>query len=617
MKTDMKKNIIAILICIFMIAACAMVIPAVETDISAEEAEASVQITGEAAEKIPAAQPDLSNAVYITVSEGSVYAEKPVSPDQQERQEIDENALAGNGILLYDNVIELGEGTFVISGEFEGQLLVSAGKKHDTVLVLDGFSVNNPDGEALLCKKTNSFTVFLAEGSENNITNGTETEIDEETYKLTADANGGAFHSKTDTVIEGTGTLNIYGYINNGLQCSGNLRILSGNINIIAANNGIKVKNRFECEGGYVKIISGGDGIKAEEEAVEAKDAVIDEESGEVISEAVEAQEAAGEICVNAGTIEIDSFDDGMQALLDLQVNGGEISVNAYGTYRTKGYYSRTRDKTFSAKGLKSGGDLSVNGGQITINSFNDGLHCGQTLTISGGTTYIYCGDDGLHSDIKINITDGAVNIANSYEGIEANQIIIDGGTISVAASDDGMNGNGGSGSFGGSRNSQKKTATDMPNLIINGGNIYVNARGDGLDSNGNLTVNGGYTVVDGPTSDFNGPLDAGSENGGSITITGGLIFAGGASGMAESFGNQSTQPSFQVRTKTKYKQGDTIRILDPEGNEIFSHTPARGGNSITFSYPEMKKDATYILEINEDQFEVKMTGISTRTNLR
>ena len=178
---------------------------------------------------------------------------------------------------------------------------------------------------------------------------------------------------------------------------------------------------------------------------------------------------------------------------------------------------------------------------------------------------------------------------------------------------DDGFNANGGADSFGGpgggpggsrgaqsnSQEAAEETAQDTPNLIINGGNIYVNAVGDGLDSNGNIMVTGGYTVVDGPTSSFNGPLDGGTENGGEILITGGTVFAGGASGMAETFDASSEQCSFLITFPGTYQKGMEILITAADGTELFRHTVASSGNSVVFSCPELVQGETYVLRVD------------------
>ena len=62
--------------------------------------------------------------------------------------------------------------------------------------------------------------------------------------------------------------------------------------------------------------------------------------------------------------------------------------------------------------------------------------------------------DDGIHADNTLVISDGTIDIAKCYEGLEAAAISIDGGAISITASDDGINAADGSSSSGHERRS-------------------------------------------------------------------------------------------------------------------------------------------------------------------
>ena len=48
------------------------------------------------------------------------------------------------------------------------------------------------------------------------------------------------------------------------------------------------------------------------------------------------------------------------------------------------------------------------------------------------GTVNINAGDDGMHGGVYAKIAGGTINISNCYEGIEAQKIYIDDGTIDI-----------------------------------------------------------------------------------------------------------------------------------------------------------------------------------------
>ena len=575
--------------------------------IDAEEAMANAGIEPES---IRADQIDQENAIRIEFAEGTIEGSK-------NGKKLNSGKLKKEGIVLEDSLLTLEEGVFILSGVFDGQIQVKAGKKSETVLILDGICLQTNQGAAISCEKTASLVILLKENTENTIICGDEIEINEECINLTSETTGGAIYSKADTVITGKGSLKVYGYINNGIHVTKTLTIDSGNIDITAVKNGIKAKDSYIGEGGNISISSGNDGIQAKEEGIQAQEEIINEESGEIEQEAQEAIEATGTVTIHGGRYTIASYNDGIEAQLDITIDGGYLSIGATGTYNSKGSYSRTHNKTFSAKGLKSAGTLTINGGTTVVKSYSDALNSDELMTVNDGILSLYCGDDGLHSETEIVINGGTINISNSYEGIEAKTINVNDGSITIFAWDDGMNassaGFGGFGSRGGTSGNR-----ELPNLNINGGDVYINANGDGVDSNGNLTVTGGRLVVDGPTDSMNGALDSGTESGGTLTISGGLAFAGGASGMAECFNSKSEQNSFiALLNGGGYKQGSQIKVTDPDGNVLFEHTAASAGTSIVFSCPELQIDETYLLTIDDVDYEVTLTGTSTRVTLK
>ena len=274
--------------------------------------------------------------------------------------------------------------------------------------------------------------------------------------------------------------------------------------------------------------------------------------------------------------------------------------------------WSYGSDSEASTKGLKSGGDLTVSGGSITVNSVDDCIHANCSITVTGGTFLLSTGDDGFHADDTLTVSDGDITISKSYEGLEGHLIYLSGGNISVTSSDDGVNANGGSSDmFGRMPNQTNTDDSSLPVLKISGGTLYVNADGDGLDSNGDLIIEGGITIVDGPTNDGNGALDSGSENGGTIVCNGGTIIAIGASGMAESFESDSTQCSFIKNFSGTMSAGTQIAITDENGKTIFEHKSAKSFNSIVYSSPELVLGSTYTITVGDQDETITTESIS------
>lgn len=253
--------------------------------------------------------------------------------------------------------------------------------------------------------------------------------------------------------------------------------------------------------------------------------------------------------------------------------------------------------------GIHTKKNLVIEKGTLEVRALNHGIKGTDSVTIKGGSFFLFCGGKGVLSDTRLAFLDGDLEVAASYEGMEANQILISGGKIDIAARDDGINANGEP--VPPENQSDANQDAALPNLVISGGEIHINARGDGLDSNGNIYIEGGTTLIDGPESDKDGPLDYGYENGGVCLISGGTVLAIGSSGMAQTFGENSSQYSFLYIWDSPYKAGSRIRIYDQADHILFEHTTIKKGASVVFSSPKLKKGEICILEIGDQRFPV------------
>jgi hypothetical protein len=214
------------------------------------------------------------------------------------------------------------------------------------------------------------------------------------------------------------------------------------------------------------------------------------------------------------GTLNISSTGNGITSKDDLKVTGGTYSIEC------------------TKNGLEGKDSIAVCGGSFTINSGADGLHSENSddntlgsIYISGGTFDITSGDDGIHGTTAIVIDGGEFSI-DAVEGIEATYIRINDGTISINASDDGINA------------AAKSTAYDVV-IELNGGTISIvmgSGDTDAVDANGSIYVNGGNITITGNSSfdyDTTGELNGGTVivNGEQITEMPAQMMGGGMAG--------------------------------------------------------------------------------------
>ena len=349
--------------------------------------------------------------------------------------------------------------------------------------------------------------------------------------------------------------------------------------------------------------------------------------------------ESIGENTLNDGASYSSDLDQDIEGAIyskaDLTLQGnGELKITSYyqdaivGKDDVKfvgGIYNiaaaddgiRGKDSVYIASG-----EISVSSKADAIKSTNDTDSGKGFVLVENGVLNISAGDDGIRGKRALVVQDGQINIIKSYEGLEAQKIIINGGDISIAASDDGINAGSISSDTTATNNGRKDpfAADENCELIINGGNIYVNSSGDGVDSNGWIYFNGGSTVVDGPTNNGNGALDSGAG----IIVNGGSVVAVGSSGMAEAPGSSSSVFSVSIYFTSTNKAGTVLEIKDSTNATIVAHTSTKTFSHATVGSDKFNFGDTYTIYLNGEKYQdfiisdtVTMVGSShSNTNM-
>lgn len=270
----------------------------------------------------------------------------------------------------------------------------------------------------------------------------------------------------------------------------------------------------------------------------------------------------------------------------DLTINGaGELSVS--GTY---------------SHGIVCNDDLVIAGGSLTVDAVKDGIHANDSVRIREAEISVSAGDDGItvsnDETAFFYMESGNISIPDCYEGIEAIDVTIAGGTINITSADDGINANG----------SGEKSV-----IRIAGGDITItNPAGrdaDGLDSNGDIYIEGGHVFISVADSGGNCALDCGTENGGECVVSGGTVIACGGSAMAEGFARDSGQGFLMYSTSAEEKT--TVRLLDSEGSELLSQEIPYRFSSVVLSTPELKVGDVCTIVVGEKQEEVTIDNRS------
>lgn len=472
----------------------------------------------------------------------------------------------GGTAAFRDGILTISkEGCYVLSGNLNGSIVVEADKKELVHLVLDGVSVVCESSAPINIRQADKVVITLADNTENTLTDGSDYQYDD----LDAEEPSAVLFSKDDLSLNGGGSLTIQANHNNGIQSKDDLRISGGSYNITAAKNGIVGKDSLVISGGSFAVSAQNDGMKSTNSTDEGR----------------------GYVYLSGGTYHITSESDGFQAETDMIITGGEFEVvtaggNGNSSSSGKGMWgtSSSQADEVSAKGIKAGKSVNISGGAYALDTSDDSIHSNGSIEISGGTFRLSSGDDGVHADELLIIQEGEMEITQSYEGLEALNIYLNGGTVKITASDDGINAAGGNdGSSMGGRPGQNTFGGGQGTMTITGGYYLVDAGGDGLDANGSIEMSGGTVIVNGPEDNGNGALDYD----GTFLISGGNLIAAGSSGMAQVTSDESSQNAVMYYLD-EMESGTTVRLERSDGEEICTFTPTKRYSSILISSPEM-----------------------------
>lgn len=346
------------------------------------------------------------------------------------------------------------------------------------------------------------------------------------------------------------------------IQC---VHIGEGAVSVDAADDAVHSNGSVVIEGGTLSLASADEGIHG--------DVDVELRGGEVTISKAKDGVKGGTVRIVDGMLSIVASADGVQGETAVAMTGGKV------TAKTGGGSGRAVGANETAKGMKGASSLTIGGGEVSIDAADDALHSNATLVLSDGTFSLATADDAIHADTKVEIRGGTIDISKSYEGLESRNVIIDGGTIRLVSSDDGINTSDGSGA----------TSGNWP-LTVNGGRIVVYAGGDGVDANGPMVMTGGDLIVHGPTRNDNGALDYAS-----FRITSGRVVAAGSSGMAQAPGGQSsTQYAVLVNFTAAQAANTLFHIRGADGVEVVTFRPSKTYQSVGFTSAALARNATY-----------------------
>lgn len=181
-----------------------------------------------------------------------------LASDVETGEEVSENNI--NLSSYISNITITKSGEYTLEGEFQNTVLVNA--ENDVTLVLKGVNIKNDKTAAIANIGKSGLTIKLANDSTNILSDGGSSEYDS------------CIYSMGPIVIEGDGTLNIYGNQEEGEGIAtetNNITINGGNINIECQDDGINAGGDggiITINGGEIYIKANGDGIDSNQNLI-------------------------------------------------------------------------------------------------------------------------------------------------------------------------------------------------------------------------------------------------------------------------------------------------------------------------------------------------------------
>ncbi len=485
--------------------------------------------------------------------------------------------------------------TYTLTGTTtNGEFALSGSYK--CTISLDGLTLTNPSGAAI------------------NIQNGKRIQLSAKrntVSTLTDGANGeqkGCIYSKGQIQLQGNGTLNVVGNTKHAIKSGDYIEVKNLTLNITkAVGDGISCNEYFLMESGTVTISGvGDDGIQCDLDGDTTTGETTDHED-----------EDSGNIYLEGGTLTITNTataSKGIKAMGTVFVSEDETATPIVKVTTSGGVDTSDANDLSASACIKSDTSIHISGGTLTLTNTGQGgraINSDGTLIISGGTINAkaqgsnygsssgggggggpwggggpgggggnpWGGDSstsshkyakGVKADGNITITGGKLTISSAnHEGLESKGTIdITGGEVYVQASDDAINAS--------------------SHLTISGGYVFGHSSGnDGLDSNGNTYIKGGLVYAVGARDPEVG-IDANTEGGYKLYVTGGTIIAIG--------GLERNSPLSQSCYQTSSWSKSVWYAMTVGSTTIAFKTPSSGGTKLVVSgasKPTLKSNVT------------------------
>jgi len=337
---------------------------------------------------------DTSASSILSSAGGSNLDTSELFSDRDMEQSADLSGAERIELSSGEDVTITEEGVYVISGEVKDvTVIIEAEDEAKVQIVLDGVSIENEDAPAIYVKSADK--VFVTTTDSDNVMKVTGA------YEADGDTNLDAvIFSKSDLVLNGTGTLEIVSAEGNGITSKDDLKVTGGTYSVTSLLDGLEANDSICIAGGNIEISAKKDALHSENE---------DDSS-------------LGYIYILDGELSITADDNGVQGTSIVQIDGGAINIET------------------CREGI-TGTYIQINGGEISIYATDDGINAAENsdydivIEFNGGTIDIEVGSgdtDAVDSNGDIYVNGGTITITANSAFDSQGVAELNGGTVTV-----------------------------------------------------------------------------------------------------------------------------------------------------------------------------------------
>lgn len=201
-------------------------------------------------------------------------------------------------------------------------------------------------------------------------------------------------------------------------------------------------------------------------------------------------------------TLKATGYNNAIKGKDSVTITSGTVQA-----YATTGNGIKTEDSDVSSGG-KQRGTIAINGGSLYVDSLRDAIDASYNIVVDEADTEVST-EISIKTGLNSSYYSKSSFQADSEKGLKAaNEIIINKGTVVIAASDDAIHANYG--------DTLENNSKGLGNVTINDGLVKVASGDDGLHADNTLLINGGKVVVTGASEGYEANY---------ITINGGYSY--------------------------------------------------------------------------------------------